>query len=888
AVGEPPPGVFVGREAELAALGEGLEAALAGHGRLFLLVGEPGIGKSRLAEEVARRANERGATLLVGRCWEAGGAPAYWPWVQSLRSYIEGLEPAELRTQLGAGAADIAQIIPEIRERLPGLPEPSLDEEGARFRLFDTAARFLRNAAAVRPLVLILDDLHAADEPSLLLLRFVATELARSRVLVVGTYRDVDPAVSDPLGSTLAELARERVTHRLQLAGLTAVDVGRYIELSVQTRPTPELVETISAETEGNPLFLGEMIRLLAAEGRLTDADAGVSSSLGIPQGIRDVIERRLRRLSEQCKRVLTLASVLGREFGLDALEHVADVREHELLEALDEAVTARILTSVPGAPGRLRFAHALIRETLYERMTELRRVHLHRQVGTTLEAAYAADAEPHLAELAHHFWSGQDFGKALDYSRRAGDRALGLLAYEEAERLYLNALDAFEIASPGDHALHCALLVALGEARSRAGDADGARDTFFTAAELARRQRLPRWLALAALGYGGRLVFARAGNDPRIVPLLEQALETLDDADEALRARLLARLAGALRDEPSPARRKALSAEGLALARTLSDGATLAYALDGRVAALLGPHDHAEQIELATELIAVGAQVGDTERAVFGHLYRAHAHLYSADPAAADADFAAATSLADELRVPTAFWLVEASAAMRALLDGRFTDAEQLIERARAVGARAQSLESLAAHSVQRYLLLRHQDRVQEVEDELEQAAAAFPARPVCRCVLASARALIGKEGDAGELFANLAADEFRTIPQDMEWLFAASVLAELCNRFADREAAAALYELLLPWEHSTATDLPEGSLGSVARGLGLLAGTLGRYDEAERHFRVAADVNARLRSPVWLAYTRHDHGRLLIQRGELGAAEALFAEALEAARSL
>ena len=381
----------MGREAELAELHHGLDEALAGRGVLFLLVGEPGIGKTRLAEEVVRRARSRGACVLVGRCWEAGGAPAFWPWVQSLRSYVEQSEPDALRAQLAAGAADVAQIMPELRELFPDLPEPSMEAEGARFRLFDATVRFLKSAAAVRPLVLVLDDLHAADEPSLLLLRFIAGEVGGSRMLIVGTYRNVDPTVRDPLASTLAELAREQVTRRIALGGLTEADVARFVELDAGAIPVPGLIAALHAETEGNPLFLGEVVRLLAAEGRLADVDTRTLWTLGIPQGVREVIGRRLGRLSAECIRVLTLASVLGRDFGLDALSTLSELPGNELLDALDEAVAARVVTAAPEAHGRLRFAHALIRETLYDGLTTPRRVQLHRRAGEALEAFYGA-----------------------------------------------------------------------------------------------------------------------------------------------------------------------------------------------------------------------------------------------------------------------------------------------------------------------------------------------------------------------------------------------------------------------------------------------------------------------------------------------------------------
>ena len=268
-------GAFVGREREFAELIAGLEDAVAGHGRLCLLVGEPGIGKSRLAEELTARARARGALVLVGRCWEAGGAPAYWPWLQSLRAYVRRAEPATLRAQLGPGAADVAQLLPELRDVLPDLPPaPPVESEGARFRLFDSLTAFLKSVAAEQPLVLVLDDLHAADEPSLLLLQFVARELAHSRVMIVGAYRDVDPTLADALRTTLTELAREPVTRTLPLAGLAEADVAHFISLVAPAAPAAELGAAVHTETEGNPLFVGEIMRLFGREAQLSTASA--------------------------------------------------------------------------------------------------------------------------------------------------------------------------------------------------------------------------------------------------------------------------------------------------------------------------------------------------------------------------------------------------------------------------------------------------------------------------------------------------------------------------------------------------------------------------------------------------------------------------------------
>jgi DNA-binding SARP family transcriptional activator len=466
--------VLVGRERELGELLEGLEDVLAGRGRLFLVVGEPGIGKSRLADELINRATARGVQVLIGRCWEAGGAPAYWPWVQSMRSYVRSSNPETLRSELAADAGKLAQILPELHDLFPEIEaSPPPETEGARFRLFDCVASFLERIAEARPLVLAFDDLHAADEPSLLLLQYVARELAESRILLLGTYRDIDPILNDPLATTIAELVRQPLTRRVALAGLSAQNVARLIELTAEVSPTRELVAGIYEETEGNPLFVGEVVRLLAQEGLLTGGREDVER-IGVPHGVREVIGRRIRRLSEGCARILTLASVLGREFGLGALESMSALPLDELLKGLDEAMFERLVGEVPGSPGRLRFAHALIRDALYEELTKARRIGLHRLAAEALENLYVADPEPHFAELAHHFFlaaPGGEADKAADYARPAGDRAIASLAYEEAVRLYSLGLEALELATKPDETTRCDLLLGLGDARARAGD---------------------------------------------------------------------------------------------------------------------------------------------------------------------------------------------------------------------------------------------------------------------------------------------------------------------------------------------------------------------------------------------------------------------------------
>jgi DNA-binding SARP family transcriptional activator len=885
---------MIGREHELAALLDGLDSAFSRRGRIFLIGGEPGIGKSRLADEVAEQAVQRGAETLFGRAWEAGGAPAYWPWVQAIRAYIRNRNTDEVREQLGTGAADVAQMLPELRELLPevGAP-PSRDPEGARFRLFDATASFLRTAAEVQPLVLVLDDLHAADVPSLLLLEFLAPELPQARILVLGLYRDVELGPEHPLASTLIELARHAAS-TLPLTGLPEPEVGRFIEAVYGVEPPSGLSAAIQRQTEGNPLFVGEILRLLATEGRMNEAVGARAERLGIPVSVRDVIARRLRHLSDECKRMLTLASVLGREFDLDALMRVSEQDLDTLLDLLDEAISARVVGEVAGSPGHLRFAHVLIRDALYDGLPATRRMRLHRQVGKALEELFAHDPDPHLAELAYHFnlaipASGAEI--AVKYARDAGDRAKTLLAYEEAARLYTGAIETLESHAAGDENDRCELLLRLGDVQARAGDIPSAKETFLRAAEIARSAGMPEQLARAALGYGGRFVWARAWGDARLVPLLEEALALLPEADSELRVRLLSRLAaGPLRDLLRPEPRVAMAQEAVEMARRLGEPATLAYALEGRYEAYWGPDVLEERLAIANELIGVAEDAGDAERSYAGHDCRFYVLLESGDVSAAYRDHETATRLANELRQPAQLWDTAARRATLALFEGRLAEAEQAIHEALELGRLAQSANAQLAFDLQMYGLRREQGRLEELVDVIERAVEDYPAYPVWRFVRVDVFAELERKDDASAALDACAADGFRPY-LDMQWLFSMSLLPESCRLLGDVERAAALYGLMRPFGRLNVTSPPELCRGSVSRDLGVLAATMSSWEAAARHFDAALEMNAEMGARPWLAHTQYDYGRMLLARGQPGDrqwAEELLAAANASAREL
>jgi DNA-binding SARP family transcriptional activator len=882
----PDPDALIGRRHELDLLLGRVEGALANRGGTILIAGEAGIGKSRLLEELASRARESGMRVLRGRCWEAGGAPAYWPWVEALRGYVSARDPAALRDELGPRAAELATILPELRS--PGgdeRPLPPQDADAARFRLFDALASFLTETAADEPLMVVLDDLHAADEPSLSLLHFLAGRISSARLVVVGAYRDTELGPDTALAATLAELAREGSAGQLTLRGLTEAEVGSLIESRAGARAPERSVAAIHRGTEGNPLFVSEVARLLSSEGQLDLAGAG-DAALPIPPSVREVIGRRLRLLSNDCRETLALASVLGREFEFGPLAQVSERTDEELLDSLEEALGALVIAEVPGAPDRFRFAHVLIRDTLYRELVGPRRVRFHRDVGEALETLYADDPDPHLAELAHHFaaaGTAADPAKAVEYARRAGDRAIRLLAYEEAVRLYAVALEALGPEGAETAPTRCELLLELGSAQARAGTEDDAKASYLRAAKLAMSAGLPELMARAAVGYGGRFLWPRAVTDERLVPLLEDALDAIDDSDTVLRVQLLSRLAGAIRGEPSRERRERISNQAVEAARRIGDPAVVAYALDGRGTALLGPDDGARTLTDAEELISLAESIGDGERLFGGHDLKFWTSWTVGDLDGRAAGLASLTRVAEELKQPSQLWNAAAAQAAVALAEGSFSEAEELIDRAAMLGEGAQSWNADTSQRYQLMLLRSELGRLDELERSAVGPASAHPSPLAHQCVTAYVDARVGRAEQAKAVLEQLRGRDLSRWHVDEEWLFGLFLLADAGVRVGDADSAAQLYDLLLPYGSLNAVAIAECGLDSISRALGALASMLGRFDLAERHFAEALRMNESMAAAPGVAHVEHEHARMLVARGGEGDSEA----ALELARS-
>ena len=537
-------GVFVGRENELERLRSSLDAAIEGRGSVVMVVGEPGIGKTRTVQELETYARMRGAGVYWGRTHESAGMPAYWPWQQVGRAW--GAQRDLAASGLAANLnPEMLRLFPELRQVLPGLPEPGpvAESDSAQFLLFDAYTQFMRAQSAEQPWVVVLDDLHWADRPTLQLLQFIARELTNMGVLVVGTYRDTDLVRTHPLSETLAELNREGGFQRIVLKGLDSDEVATYVRQRASIEPSTELTDRLYEETEGNPFFLSEMVNLMVDEGTL---DSTSVSDMALPDGVREALGRRLDRLSEEASELLQVAAIVGREFAHETLNLLSEHEADELLRLIEEGLRARVIEETARA-GRYRFTHALMQETLLDELSTTRRVRLHGLVAEALERRWGDRADTYATRLALHYAESATLTpahseKAARYLELAAAEAEEKSAWPSAAEQLERAAELLEERGQAGNEMHrCGLLTAAGKAYRRSVQPRAAWRCLMRAAELARQAEDGIALARVAL----EVATGFLGSNARTAAIGREALELLGDQDPELRIALLATLVG-------------------------------------------------------------------------------------------------------------------------------------------------------------------------------------------------------------------------------------------------------------------------------------------------------------------------------------------------------
>jgi hypothetical protein len=838
---------LIDRKGEIADMSAALEATLGGRGGVVLLAGEPGIGKTRLASVLADEAASRGVPVWRGRGWEDGSAPAYWPWNVALRGWIDRVGPEGIAAAGGPWLPDLAHVFPALRDRLSGLPpSETSDAPWARFRLFDIVSRFLAAVAAPAGLVVVLDDVHWADGPSLKLLEFVAADVHEARVLIVATYRDTEVGRGHAFFATLSRLLREPSTRRLSITGLSAAHCAQWVTLAGMRSDAETLGATLHRETNGNPFFLGEIVRLLTSEGSAA-MDCDVPR---VPHGVREVVSRRVDRLGDDCRATLAVAALLGDAIDTDILRQT--LGDAQVVDHLERAADDRILTELDGTGGHYRFAHALTRRVLADDLRPSERAGWHARIASVLERQGAA-SDAVTTELVHHLaaaGSVEALRQAFDHACRGAEHAARELGWEEAVRLYEVALDVGGRCSAIDPERTIELQVALARALRGAGDVPAARAQCEQVIAACRRTPRPVLLARAALIHVGPIPeFGRV--DPIGRALLEEACRGADVVDDGLRARLYARLAvdliGANEIEQA-ARVLTLCDEGARAARRANDAGALAMALLARFyaaalrirpAATDGPAG-TSPVPSPQEILEAAAAGGDHDLAAAVRHLQAVTWFAAGDAAAFSAEVDGIATMAVTSRAPDARWLADALSAMRATVAGRFAEAHELIERALATGRRMQLPNAAGMYASQRIMWHLAQGRVAEIVPEIEAFVDGHPGGAGWRPVRALARLARGDVVAARAEFRGLLGGGLGPAASGATSRSSLAGLAFLCVALRDREHAPMLLDRVARQKAAWVVDGCQ-TFGPWALVRGELARLCGRPAEAARHFEAA-----------------------------------------------
>jgi tetratricopeptide (TPR) repeat protein len=862
----------VGRLMESEDLISLLDDACAGIGGVATLAGEAGIGKTTLARQLSTLAEQRGIPAVWGVGASAEAARPYWHWIQVVRAIAARREGAEVFQKLGAVGAWLDAIVPDLELGVPGGEQPSpIGAEEGRFHLYDALLRLLEVAAERSGLVVVLDDLHFADEASLLALSYISRAAADRRILIVCTHRDLELEQSRRDAAPFSELVRP--TLGIVLKGLPAADVRRMIESRRELPPPDALVQRIHHLTGGNPLFVSELLSLIEAERSLDDS-ALAAGALPLPVGVRDAITARLAMLSPEGREVLGVASVIGQQFRAGTLAAAAETPAVELLELLDEAVRVRLVRPTTQYADGYGFDHGLIQATLYDAMPRGRRLALHAAVAHALEQDPAFASGEGLAEVAHHYLEAapaHDPQRAIEYARRAGDRAVATFAYDQAVAMYRGALGVTGLTE----VQRGELLQALGEAQMRVGDTDAARQTLLRAADAARVRDDPVAFAHAALSCA--IWGLTNGTDEQMVGLAQEAVARLERVGEpGLLARVEGFLAAAIYWSDQVERRERLAGDALRLAREedarrhdRESAQTLGYVLGRYLLARWGPQSAFRDVAVSDEVVELAQRLGDAELELLIRNWRITVLMELGRFAAVDQEIARVEQMAGELRQPRAMVFLPLHYALRAGTMGRFDEAEGLNAQSAEIGRELQGSTSELAGSAQLLMLRLLQGRLPELEQPLRGVAAARPEMVGYACALAAMLSQAGRSAEAQAELERLTASGLDGFPKDCTHLLMLALVGDVAAELGDADRAREVYDWLTPYSGRWVVSAGASALWPVDRSLGRLATVAGSIDVALEHIASARAQAERAGALPSSTLAMLDEARALLARG-------------------
>lgn len=878
---------FVGRETVLERLAGALDTAISGRGRIVVLVGEPGIGKTRTVERALERISGR-AGIHFGHCFDGEGAPSYWPFVQIFRSLLDETEDESLAETFRAGGADLLPLVPELAERLPRLAESEpLEGEQARFRFFDSVAGCLRRSAKRCPLVLVLEDLHWADRDSMRLVSFLAGALRDSSVLIVGTARDLDGRREHPLGALLRDLSRAPHCERIALKGLEPDQVIELLRRTAGREIEDRVGQVVVEMTEGNPYFVRELA-LLVAEGATFEVDERRGLPLELPQGIRDAVGLRLASLSPACREMLGRAAVIGRAFNARILLELGGESHEAQLELLGEALASGLLKEHSSA-GSYAFTHALVRQALYEALSLAERVLAHRNTAAALERIHGDDSPEHLSELAFHLFQsavGGDPLRSVEVSLRAAALAHRQCAYDDSVRHFERALEAFDLTDAADASRRCELILAQAEARWDAGQRDLAHEQLRRAAGIARELARPELLARAAIGM--RSYGDNTRPDADTVRLLEEALAAVGDAFPVWRARIQSRLTYCDPHTRSMVNRRRLADEAAALTVDSTDPAVVFDVFVGRYWATLGPDALDRRVVVGREAAEAGRRLGDPRLGLLGHDILVGAHLVLGHFDVVGRHVEAFGEIATALRQPFFEFHGLILQIVHAMNCGRFDEAQICLERAtqRGVGF-VQDAEALSAGISFWLRDMRGEttdpgDAAKILQSVGSRLLSSTGTDQIVKASIIEVCLTVGQRDEARRQLHELFENDIEDLSRNENWLVTMSLACSAAIALEEPGIAERLFRLLVPYENLMFVhDHLHVSRGSVASSLGALAGVIGRHAEAIDRLRAAIAREealgaepAALDSRILLVQQLERMGRAKAAQDELAAA--------------